>query len=73
MFYTLLNYLASQSVALPIHINDKSAEKKNKDDEHKSNNNGTLIWSTNGSSIMYTDVETGLIKYDFFDVLVKGM
>lgn len=72
MFYTFLNYLASQSVSLPTHIVDKSNEKKNKD-EKKNNNDGTFIWSTNGSNIVYTDLETGLIKYDFYDVWVKGM
>ncbi len=69
MFYTLLNYIASQSIALPTHIVDKNTEKKNEDEKKK----GTLIWSTNGSNTVYTDLETGLIKYDFYDVLVKGM
>ncbi len=73
MFYSLLNYIASQSVALPTHIVDKSTEKKNKNNDNKSNNDGTLIWATNGSNIVYTDLESGLIKYDFFDVLIKGM
>jgi hypothetical protein len=73
MFYSLLNYIASQSIVLPIHIIDNSTEKKNKDEKHKSNNDGTFIWSTNGSNIVYTDLETGLIKYDFYDVWVKGM
>ncbi len=71
MFYTLLNYIASQSIALPTYAVDKThiVDKKNEDEKKK----GTLIWSTNGSNIVYTDLETGLIKYDFFDVLVKGM
>ncbi len=73
MFYSLLNYISSQSVALPTHIVDKSNEKKNKDEKIKSNNDGTLIWTTNGSNIIYTDLESGLIKYDFYDIMIKSM
>lgn len=70
MFYTLLNYLASQSIALPTHVVDKKEEKEEK---KETNNDGTFVWTTHGTNTIYTDIESGLIKYDFYDVLVKGM
>lgn len=67
MFFSFLNYIASQSIALPTHgVNKKEAKKE-------TNNDGTLIWVKHGSNIIYTDIESGLIKYDSFDILVKGM
>lgn len=74
MFYTLLNYLSSQSISLPTQIVDKKEEKEEEKEEKKeTNNNGTFVWSTHGTNTVYTDIESGLIKYDFYDVLVKGM
>ncbi len=71
MFYTLLNYIQTNySDILPTHVQRVEETKKEHIDIFK--NNGNLVWSTNGSTIVYTDVESGLAKYDFFDVFIKS-
>ncbi len=71
MFYTLLNYIQTNYFELlPTHVKRGEEIKKEKNDEFK--NDRSLVWATNGSTIVYTDVESGLVKYDFFDVLMKA-
>ncbi len=71
MFLTLLNYIhTNYSDILPTHIQHVEETKKEQKDIFK--NNGNLVWSTNGSTTVYTDVESGLAKYDFFDVFIKS-
>jgi hypothetical protein len=70
MFYTLLNYIETNySELLPSHV-ESVKEKKENNDMFK--NNGNLVWATNGSTTVYTDVESGLVKYDFFDIIMKS-
>lgn len=71
MFYTLLNYIQTNYFELlPSHVQRVEEIKKEKKNEFKNDEN--LVWATNGSTIVYTDIESGLAKYDFFDVLMKS-
>ncbi len=71
MFYTLLNYIQMNYFELlPSHVQRVEEIKKEKKNEFK--NDGSLVWATNGSTIVYTDVESGLAKYDFFDIIMKS-
>ncbi len=90
MFYTILNYIRSQSIILPIHVDTNVGKNEIKNDK-------IYIWSKNcstflaysyvneqkvtvtpkekSSNIIYTDIdiESGLIKYDFYDVMIRSM
>ena len=72
MFFTLLNYIQINYIqinfneVLPTHI--KVQENENKEDLSKEN-----ILITNSSTTIYKDIESGLIKNDFFDTIIKNM
>ncbi len=66
MFFTLLNYIQINfNELLPTHIKSIKVQ----ENENKEN----IFVITNSSTTIYKDIESGLIKNDFFDVIIKNM
>ena len=77
MFYTILNYIqTNHSNILPTNVtNVTNVTNINEENKNKEifKNHENLIWAKNGSTTVYSDIETGLAKYDFFDILMKSL